>query len=156
MSKNAITIDQIKLACRHFEEMIDAGVTENYAIRTLEHFVDVFAKRSKGGSATPHHVSQVKLWSVKAKEVRDKHPNAKPKDHFRIEHGTPRRGFARKVLGLYKENMLDEKHLSDIVGRYWKLAVITIQEDDSLNKIARSRVYPSPYERWADAGIEFD
>ena len=59
MSKNAITVQQIELACRHVQEMMSAGVTENLAIRTLELFADVYAKILTGGSATPHHVDQV-------------------------------------------------------------------------------------------------
>ena len=99
MSKNTITVPQIELACRHVQEMISAGVTENLAIRILEHFVDVYAKLFTGGSATPHHVDQVELWSVEALKIREEYPNAKPKDYFRVEHGTPRRQTALILQG---------------------------------------------------------
>src|SRR5665213_4593935 len=104
MSKNALTIDQLQLACRHVEEMIAAGVTENFAIRTLELFADVYAKRHMGGKGqnSPHHVGQVELWSVAAIKMRESTPHTRAGDHFRVEHGTPRRGFARKVLVLYR------------------------------------------------------
>jgi len=69
-SRNEITIEQLYLACRHVEELMAEGVTENLAIRTLELFTDVYAKLQTGGSATPHHVSQVKLWSIEAIRVR--------------------------------------------------------------------------------------
>jgi hypothetical protein len=108
-SKNALTIEQLALTCRHFEEMIAAGVTENLAIRILELFADVYAKVHMGGNATPHHVRQVALWSVEARKIRNHNPNAIPKDNFRVEHGTPRRDFARKVLELYWKDKLSER-----------------------------------------------
>ena len=155
MSKNTITVPQIELACRHVQEMISAGVTENLAIRILEHFVDVYAKLLTGGSATPHHVDQVGLWSVEALKIREEYPNAKPRNHFRVEHGTPRRHFARLVLELYEQQELTQERLNALVGRYWKLAVISLEEDKRLNKIARSKMYDTPEERWAAASIEF-
>jgi hypothetical protein len=90
VSKNRITIDQLEIACRHAEEMMAAGVTENLAIRTLEHFVEVYSKLQMGATATPYHVDKVKLWSIKAKNLRIAMPDAKARDHFRIELGTPR------------------------------------------------------------------
>lgn len=155
MSKNAITIDQIRLACRHVDEMRTAGVSENLAIRTLEIFCDVYAKIRTGGSATPHHVNQVSLWSVEAKKLRDMNPDAKPKDHFRVEHGAPRRPFARKVMGMYQDGNLNNDALNELVRQHWRLAVITLEEDLRLNKIARSSMYDTPEERWAAAGIIF-
>ncbi len=155
MSKNALTIDQIELACCHVIEMKEAGITENMAIRTLELFTDVYAKMHNGGSASPHHVKQVNLWSIEALKVRETHPEAKPRDHYRVEHGTPRRAFARKVMELYIEGRLEPDTLNALVEQHWKLAVITIEEDRRLNKVARSKMYSSPEERWAAAGIIF-
>ena len=43
MIKNRISIEHLKLACRHVQELIAAGVSENLAIRTLELFADVYA-----------------------------------------------------------------------------------------------------------------
>lgn len=131
VSKNAITIDQLKLACRHVEEMIAAGVTENLAIRTLELFVDVYAKILMGGSATPHHVDQVTLWSLKAKRLREAIPDAIPRDFFRVEHGTPRRCLARKVLVLFDKNKLNATTMARLVKHEFNLAVITLAEDDN-------------------------
>jgi hypothetical protein len=54
VSKNIPTIEHLSIACRHVQELMAAGVTENFAIRTLELFTDVYAKLVKGGSATPH------------------------------------------------------------------------------------------------------
>lgn len=155
MSKNAVTIDQLTLACRHVEEMKAAGVTENLAIRTLETFADVYAKLYKGGTASPHHVDQVKLWSIDATRLRKAEPDLKPKDHLRVEHGTPRRAFARKVLDLHECGKLNEKTMNRLVERYWKLAVITIAEDQRLNKIARDKMLNTPEERWDAARIKF-
>lgn len=154
-SKNAQTIDHLSLACRHVEEMKAAGVTENLAIRTLELLADVYAKRHMGGSATPHHVSQVVLWSIEAKRIRTRTPEAIPKDHYRVEHGTPRRAFALKVLELYLKEKLNVKTMAKLVERYWKLAVITLEEDQRLNKVARSKVFRTPEERWKMANIRF-
>ena len=155
MSKNAVTIEQIKLACRHVNEMKAAGVTENLAIRTLELFADVYAKLHMGGTATPHHVDQVSLWSIEAKKLREANPSAKPKDFFRVEHGTPRRSFARKILDLYQTNKLTDQTINELVSIRWRLAVITLEEDQRLNKIARSKMFNTPEERWAAASIKF-
>ena len=155
MSKNAITVQQIELACRHVQEMMSAGVTENLAIRTLELFADVYAKILTGGSATPHHVDQVDLWSIEAIKIRKRNPDAKPKDYFRVEHGTPRRQFARLVFEKYQEDRLNKKCLDELVERCWKLAVVSLEEDRRLNKIARSKMYATPEERWHAANIKF-
>jgi hypothetical protein len=154
-SKNAITIEQLKLACRHVQEMIDSGVTENLAIRTLELFADVYAKLIVVGNASPHQVDQVKLWSIKARELRKTKPDAKPKDCFRVEHGTPRRGFARKLRLLFQKDELTEATMVELVKRDYRLAVITLEEDQRLNKIARSKPFDTPEERWENADIKF-
>jgi len=156
VSKNRPTIEHLAIACRHVHELIAAGVTENHAIRTLELFTDVYAKLLNGGSATPHHVSQIpkSQWSVAARAAFDANPKAKPKDSLRVEHGTPRRAFARKVLKLFDRDELNEATMAALVSKWWKLAVITLDEDARLNRMARSTV-TSPEERWRAAGISF-
>ena len=156
-SKNSVSIEQLRLACRHVEELRAAGVTENLAIRTLELFADVYAKLHGGGSATPHHVSQVgdSSWSRKAKALREALPEAKPRDYYRVEHGTPRREFARAVLTLFKQEKLTERTMNALVRKHWRLAVLTLDECRALDRIARSKMFKSPDERWAAAGIEF-
>jgi len=111
-----------------------------------------------GGRPSPHHVKQVHPdnWSAAAKAAFNANPNQKPRDYLRVEHGTPRRGFARKVLELYATGNLTEATMDDLTRRYWKLAVITVEEDARLAKIARSTVYETPDARWSDAGILFD
>lgn len=155
LSKNNVTIDHLKLAARHVEEMLTAGITENFAIRTLELFSDVYAKLHSGGSATPHHVEQVAQWSKEAARVKQANAEGKPRDYFRVEHGTPKRAFAKMVLELFRENRLTEESMNQLVARCWKLAVITIEEDERLNRVARSRSFQTPDERWAAAGIKF-
>lgn len=154
-SRNRPTIEHLHIACRHVDELMKAKVSENLAIRTLELFADVYAKLLTGGSANPHHVDQVQLWSVAALQLKATNPNAKPRDHFRVEHGTPKREFARKVMMLYREGKLTMQNMDMLVNKLWKLAVITIDEDAKLNKVARCRLRSTPEERWAAAGIEF-
>jgi hypothetical protein len=157
MSKNKPTIEHLKLACRHVQELMAAGVTENLAIRTLEVFADIYGKMHHGGSATPHHVEQVprSQWSIAAKKSSEENPAAKAGHFLRVEHGTPRRAFARMVLKLYEANKLSEQTMGSLCRSAWKLAVITIEEDSALNKVARSKVFSSPDERWQAAGIRF-
>jgi hypothetical protein len=90
-SKNKVTINHLKLVCRHVREMREAGISENYAIRILEMFADGYAKGHFGGSASPHHVREVprRQWSVAAREVWERTRNPKAKDLLRMEHGTP-------------------------------------------------------------------
>ena len=154
-SKNEVTINHLKLSCSHVREMMNEGITENHSIRILELLTDVYAKLYMGGNAAPHHVSQVKLWSKAAKEIKKVHSKAKPQDYFRVEHGTPRREFSRMVLRLYMENKLNKKTMNHLVKKYWKLAVITLEEDKKLNKIARSKMFDTPEIRWRRAGIKF-
>lgn len=156
VSKNKITIEQISTACRHVEELLSVGMTENYAIRILELLTDTYAKLYFGGSATPHHADQVDLWSIEAQKIRNTNASARPKDYFRVEHGTPRRAFARMALQLYQNGDLNEETMGKLVTKYWKLAVITIEEDQQLNAIARSTVFDTPEERWTAAGIKFE
>jgi hypothetical protein len=153
-SKNKLTTDHLKIACRHVRELRAAGVTENLAIRSLEQFADFYAKMHGGGSATPHHVRQVprQQWSVAAREEYKRNPLAR----LRVEHGTPRRAFAKKVMDLFDNDNLTEDAMATLVKRFWKLAAITIEEDRRLNKVARSKATDSPDERWKEAGISFE
>jgi hypothetical protein len=157
VSKNRLSINQISIACRHVDELTAAGVSENLAIRTLELFADVYAKLYHGGSATPHHARQVprNQWSLAARKLAgDAHPSW-PSGALRVEHGTPRRHFARLVKQLQEAGRLTGAEMDLLCERYWKLAVITLEEDARLNKIARSKLFDTPEERWAAAGIVF-
>jgi hypothetical protein len=108
-----------------------------------------------GGSVPPYRAHQVALWSAAACKIRSENPSAKPRDHFVVEHGTPRRAFARLVLELSRKGELNDQSMNDLAQRYWKVAVVTREEDDRLNKVARFTMYDTPEERWAAAGIIF-
>ena len=154
-SKNALTVAHLEIACRHVKEMMAAGVTENLAIRTLETFTDIYAKRLNGGTSNRHRPKDVELWSKEAKKIRRKHSLTEYGRLLRVEHGTPRRALARLILSLYTEEKLNERSVNRLAKKYWKLAVITIEEDRRLSKIARSKMYPTPEERWTAADILF-
>src|SRR5690606_1168352 len=157
MSKNRPTIEHLQLACRHVDELIEAGVTENHAIRTLELFADVYAKIHGGGSAVPHHARQVPKtqWSVAALAALEEAGATWPRGKLRVEHGTPRSHLARLVKALHDAGELSETTMSELCNRYWKLAVITVEEDARLNRIARSQAHETPEARWSAAGIIF-
>jgi hypothetical protein len=155
-SKNQPTIQQLILLCRHIDEMEKIGMTRNHSIRLLELTADVYAKLLKGGSASPHSAGQVGLWSVAAKKAKRVHPKMRNGEYLIVEHGTPRRAFALRVFNdLYLRDKLNEVEMNKLVRKYWKLAVITKEEDHMLTKIARSKMYSSPEKRWATAGIKF-
>ena len=156
-SKNKITIPHLLLACRHVQEMLDAGITYNFAIRTLEHWADWYSNHYKStrGKFQVYSVRNIDLWSKAALRDKKKHPKKRPLEYLRVEHGTPRRAFAGMVLKLFKSKRLNENSVNRLADRYWQLAVITLEEDRRLNKMARSKAYPSPAKRWAAAGIMF-
>ncbi len=70
MSKNAITIEQLNIACRHVVELMEAGMTENLAIRSLELFANAYAKYRVLRHVNPDHADQYALWSKAAKKAK--------------------------------------------------------------------------------------
>ena len=60
-----------------------------------------------------------------------------------VEHGTPRRAFARKILDLSERNDLNATTIIGLVERYDRLAVKSL-EDRHLNAIARSKMFNAP------------
>lgn len=152
--KNLVSITQLKLACRHFHEMIEAGMTENFAIRTLELLANTYAKQRIVGIHAPDHVSHYDLWSAKAISAQRKNPGFPPGLYLRVEHGTPRRQFARYVIEAASRQILTEKWMNALCTRKWRVAVITHEEDKKLSKL-KNVIYPSPEKRWAAAGIKF-
>jgi len=155
MSKNAVTIKQLKLACRHVIELMAAGMTENHAIRSLELFANGYAKLRVIGTLAPDHASQYTLWSNAARRAKKTHPNKASGSQLRVEHGTPRRQFARLVLDAYKKGKLSEKWISRLCDKRWEVAVITLEEDRRLSKISRSALFSTPRKRWEAAKITF-
>ena len=122
MSKNKKSLQQIALACKHFHEMRNVGVSENHAIRTLELFCDVYAKVVTDGTSIPHRPKKIPFlnWSNRALEARYENPDLKTQGNLVVEHGTPRREFARLVLKLYDSERLDENKLNNLVRKKWK------------------------------------
>lgn len=156
-SRNQVTIEQLQIACGHVQELRAAGMTENLAIRTLELLTDVYAKLAAGGSATPHKARDISRskWSKAAMRILEENPNAEPRLHFVVEHGTPKRQLARLVMKKYEAKNLTEETMKSLCKDRWKLAVITREENSRLNRMNRSGLLGSAEERWTRAGIEF-
>ena len=155
MSKNVPTIKQLKIACRHVVELIEAGMTENLAIRSLEQYANIYAKYRIVGNANPDHVDQYKLWSKAASAALIAYPKRRVGDHLRVEHGTPRRQFARWVLKAFKGQRLTKEWMDKLCDRKWKVAVITHEEDKRLSKLGRSKLFTTPQSRWKFVKIRF-
>ena len=154
ISKNALTVEQIAMMCGHVDEMMDAGITLNLAIRSLETAVDATAKHLKVGHASPHSVNHVPMsqWSKDAKAKLAENAQIPSGHYLRVEHGTPRRALARLVLELHRAGNLSKSTFDGLIDKHWKLAVITHEED---RRLERSTMMASPDERWAAAGIKF-
>jgi len=152
MSKNTITIKQLGILCRHVNELLDAGFTENIAIRLLELGANIYAKQLTMRINAPDHAGQFKLWSKAALKAKRAHPKRKYGLYLRVEHGTPRRQFARLVLKAYKNQKITILWMNRLCRKIWKVAIITHAED---KRLARSKMYVSPEARWKAAGIEF-
>ncbi|MBX7133440.1 MAG: hypothetical protein K1X67_12270 [Fimbriimonadaceae bacterium] len=155
ISRNAITLDQIEAACRHVVELMSLGMTENLAIRNLEKFADTYAKVRIVGSASPDHVRQFELWSLAALRWQAEENGDAVGRCLRCEHGTPRRQFARLILQARERGELTQEWLDALCDSRWKVAVITVEEDARLTKLARSTLFDTPEDRWRAAAIEF-
>ena len=84
MSKNAPTLHQIKMTCRHVIELRKTGMTENIAIRLLEQLTDMYGKYRVVGHVSPHHADQYELWSKAARKARAANPTYGL--YLRVEH----------------------------------------------------------------------
>jgi len=87
--------------------------------------------------------------ALKAKKEKT---NLKYGYYLRIEHGTPRRQFARLVLEAFRHNKLTKLWMDKLCDTKWKVAVITQDED---KRLARSKLDKSPEARWEVAKIKF-
>ena len=152
MSKNTISIKQLRILCRHVRELVDAGFTENIAIRPLELCANIYAKDRNMGTTNPDHADQFGLWSKAARKAKKLHPTWQYGHYLRVEHGTPKRGFARLVLEAFQDRKLTKSWMDKHCDRRWKVAVITLEEDKRLD---RSKLYKSPEARWRAAKIKF-
>lgn len=153
-SINAPTLDHVKLCCRHVVEMMDAGISENLAIRILELMTDNYAKFRVFNQCSPNHVDQFDHWSKAARKAKAANPKGKPGTFLTVEHGTPRRDFSRDVLAAYKAGKLTEKWMEKHCAAMWKIAVITHEENLRLNQLKGKR-FANPDARWDAAQIEF-
>lgn len=134
------------------DELLEAGFTENIAIRLLELCANIYAKERMVGINAPDHADQFELWSKAALKAKKAHPKWKPGRYLRIEHGTPRRQFARLVLEACRHRRLTKSWMDKLCDTKWKVAVITHDED---GRLARSKLYKSPEARWRTAKIRF-
>ena len=149
MSKNAVTVKHLEIVCRCMQELMGTeklDMTENSAIRHLEFLANNYAQFLIIKHTKPLRAKDVKLWSKEALKAKKMYPNRKTGEYLRVEHGTPRRDFARLVFERFEKDMLNEKWID--------AAVITHEEDRSLNKLKGIK-FISPRERWAAAGIKF-
>lgn len=155
MSKNTVTVEQIEIACKHVDELLAAGMTENLSIRNLELFANCYAKLRLIGNASPDRPEHFTLWSRAAQELKSGSISRLTGRDLRCEHGTPRRQFARIILDQYRASGFNRQWLDNLCDERWKVAVITCEEDKRLNKIARSTLFERSEDRWAIAGIVF-
>jgi hypothetical protein len=155
MSKNAPTVEQLNIACRHVDELIDAGMSENLAIRSLEIYANIYAKFRALGESNPDYADQYDHWSKAARKAKASNPDRPYGQYLRVEHGTPRRHFARLVLDAFKKGKLTKTWMNRHCDKRWKVAVITHAEDKRLSESGRLTLFKTPEERWAAANIKF-
>ncbi len=154
MSKNTITMQHLKIVCRSMQELRKAGMTENFAIRHLEFLTNNYAKQIIIGKLSPDHADEYALWSKAALSAKIENVDFKYGQYLRVEHGTPRRKFARIVLKAHEDECLTQEWMDAHCQALWKVAVITHEEDKRLNRVAKL-IFDTPEARWAAAGIEF-
>lgn len=148
-----ITHSQIELACKHLTEMVKIGVREDIAGRTLDVFVDVYAKMFHGGTSSTHTPAQVHndYWSDAAKALVASGTTLQRGD-IQVEHGTPRRRLSELILTTYQKGSLSAVELDRIVDERWMVAVVTREEH---RRLENEELPDSPEARWAAADIRF-
>jgi hypothetical protein len=142
------------LGLEYAAKLRESGMVQNFYTWELKHRIEAYYLGRNELYAGPNGIpyEQIDLWSEKALESYSR----KKEDARNLvrEHGAPRTPFSAMVLDLYMSGNLSEKVMNDILDLHYKLAVITKEEDKQLNAIrARSKLYPSPEERWAAASI---
>ncbi len=136
----AVTYAHILAGCKAFDIMIDSGLPENLATRSLRDMINVYASEV-------HHGREV-LVSVAARR--------KPKSGIILEHGLPRTELTRLFIKAYHAGELTEELARDLMLKLWDVVHITREEDLRLNSLGlRSKLMESPLDRWKMAGIEF-
>jgi hypothetical protein len=153
-SERGWTYPTLILGLEYAAKLREAGLVQNFYVWELKHRIEAYYLGRNNLYAGPNGIpyEQIDLWSEKALEEYSNDKKAK-RDLIR-EHGAPRTPFAIMILELYLSGDFNEKVMSEKLDLHYKLAVITKEEDRRLNAIrARSKMYPSPHERWAAAGI---
>jgi|SRR5271165_1477182 len=143
----------VLIALEYMKKLRDAGVTHNQIHREIMFRIDGANNARKGhySGAKGFNKSTIDLWSVKALAAYKKDPKVK----LRVEHGSPRTPFAQRVFNLYLRNKLTEKLFNKMLDDHYKLAVITLDEDQKIRANGdRSVMHDAPEMRWKAAGIK--
>jgi hypothetical protein len=132
----------------------DAGADPNCYLRELMERIDGANSARRGyyygAQFNGYDKSKLELWSVFALHAVNRDPRVK----LRVEHGSPKAAFAARTLDLYTKDKLTEEVFNQELDRLYKLAVITLDEDQKLNDAGlRSKMLSSPEERWNNVGI---
>jgi hypothetical protein len=64
--RNAPSIEQLKMLCRHVVESMESGMSENWAIRLLEQVANMYAKYRVFGYVAVDSADQYTQWSKAA------------------------------------------------------------------------------------------
>ena len=81
-------------------------MSENWSIRLLEQMTNMYAKVRVFRRVVVDHADQYELWSKAARAAKAANGNRSPGTYLWVEHGTPRRAFAREVLAAFKSGHL--------------------------------------------------
>jgi hypothetical protein len=84
----------------------------------------IYAKTHKGGRASVHKAKDVpeNQLSLAALAAKRNNPSVADGAFLRVEHGTPRRTFARKVRDLHAKGALNEEAMKALTDNYWRFA----------------------------------
>src|SRR5262249_59421914 len=91
--KNAPTIEQLNMLCRHVAESMESGMSENWAIRLLEQVANMYAKYRVFGYVAVDSADQYTHWSKAALAAKAANPTLAAGRHFPFEHRPPTRAF---------------------------------------------------------------
>jgi len=163
-STNEVSIEQLEMVCRHVIEQEDVQLSENYRMRLITLLADTYAKQREIGTTSPDSADMFRKWSIEAIRVwdeaskEDKNPKyGKPKygKYVRNEHGYGKNMFARRVVQAYENagGSLTRRAMNKLVKEYWRVAVISLEEDKRLDRTNKEEL-PAE-ERWEKAGILF-
>ena len=153
------TCGHVVALCEFCKKSREMGAGDHHTIWWLGNVLDGYFRGVDGLktnnyrfiSSSQIRLEDIKLWSVAALAAREANPKAK----VIREHGTPMSAFTKIGYDRYLRDGLTKDVLDDLIAKYYRLAVITDEEDRRLKKLARSRMYDTAEARWAAAGIVF-